>query len=61
MRKQEKLHNDGFYPIKLNDISQEPVDYSVCDDESGRRFAFLPMYLLVMKDGVIPPKYLKKV
>ncbi|MBP5160526.1 MAG: hypothetical protein ILP11_00520 [Alphaproteobacteria bacterium] len=50
---------DGFVKITLADISTDPVDYSVCDDESGRRFAFLPFYLLVMKDGVIPPKYLK--
>ena len=61
LRKQEKLHNDGFYPIKLSDISPDPVDYSVCDDESGRRFAFLPFYLIILKDGIIPPKYIRKV
>ena len=57
--KQENLHNDGFYPIRLADILPDPVDYSVCDDTLGRRFAFLPFYLLVMKDGVIQPQYLR--
>ena len=61
IQKREELHNDGFYPIELGDISQEPVDYSVCDDESGRRFAFLPFYLIILKDGIIPPKYIRKV
>ncbi|MGN0919840.1 MAG: hypothetical protein ACI4OR_03695 [Alphaproteobacteria bacterium] len=61
LQEREKLHNDGFYPIQLSDISQEAVDYSVCDDESGRRFAFLPFYLLVMKKGIIPPKYIRQV
>ena len=60
LAKQESLHNDGFYPVRLEDISSDPLDYSACDDELGRRFAFLPFYLLIMKDGVIPPEYLKK-
>lgn len=47
--------------IKLNDytcISQDPVNWSVCNDEMGRRFAFVPYYLIIVKDGVIPPKYI---
>ena len=50
--------------IKLNsykDISQAPVDWSVCDDKLGRRFAFVPYYLLIIKGGIIFPKYIKKV
>ena len=49
--------------IKLNsykDISQEPVDWSVCNDEMGRRFAFVPYYLIIIKGGIIPPKYITK-
>jgi hypothetical protein len=49
--------------IKLPDyhlISPYPVDWSMCDDELGRRFAFVPYYLLVIKDGVILPRYFIK-
>ena len=49
--------------IKLydyKDISTRPVDWSVCNDELGRRFAYIPYYLIVIKGGVIPPKYIKK-
>lgn len=53
-------HNDGFYPIKMSDIPTTPVDWTRCDDKTGRRFAFVPFYMLIVKDGVIPPKYLKK-
>jgi len=49
--------------IKLHDykdISTRPVDWSICNDELGRRFAFVPYYLIVIKGGVILPKYIKK-
>ena len=49
--------------IKLDDynnISQEAVDWSVCNDKLGRRFAFVPYYLIIVKDGIIPAKYIKK-
>lgn len=54
-------HNDGFYPIALNQIPTDPVDWTVCDDAAGRRFAFVPFYFLIMKKGVISPSYLKKI
>ena len=49
--------------IKLydyKDISVRPIDWSVCNDELGRRFAYVPYYIIVIKGGVIPPKYIKK-
>ena len=49
--------------IKLNgieDIDYSPIDWSVCDDELQRRFAYVRYYLIVLKDGIIPPKYLRK-
>jgi hypothetical protein len=49
--------------IKLPDyhlIGSFPVDWSVCDDKLGRRFAFVPYYLLIIKGGIIPPKYFTK-
>ena len=44
----------------INDIDTSPVDWSVCDEKLGLRFSVVPYYLIVIKNGVIPPKYLKK-
>ncbi len=47
--------------IKLKNISEIsfcPIDWSVCNDKMGRRFAFVPYYLLIIKGGIIPPQYL---
>ena len=44
----------------INDIDTSPVDWSVCDEKLGLRFSVVPYYLLVIKGGVIPPKYIKK-
>jgi hypothetical protein len=49
--------------IKLydyKDISVRPIDWSVCNDELGRRFAYVPYYIIVIKGGFIPPKYITK-
>lgn len=43
----------------IQDIDYSPIDWSVCDDEFGRRFAYVRYYLIVVKGGVIPPEYLK--
>lgn len=45
----------------IDDIDFSPIDWSICNDKEGRRFAFIPYYLFVMKDGVIPAKYIKEV
>ena len=42
----------------INDIDYSPIDWSVCDDELDRRFAYVRYYLIVVKGGVIDPKYL---
>lgn len=49
--------------IKLYDyteISSKPIDWNVCNDELGRRFAYVPYYIIIIKGGVIPPKYITK-
>ncbi len=45
----------------IKDIDYSPIDWSVCDDELRRRFAYVRYYLIVIKGGIIPPKYLKLV
>lgn len=42
------------------EIDFSPIDWSVCNDELGRRFAYVRYYLVVVKDGVIPPRYVSK-
>lgn len=47
--------------IKLDsvyDIDFSPIDWSICDDELGRPFAFVRYYLIIIKGGVIPPRYI---
>lgn len=49
--------------IKLNsieDIDYSPVDWSVCDENLGLRFSVVPYYLIIVKGGIIPPKYITK-
>ncbi len=57
----EENYNGDEILIKLediNDIDLSSIDWSVCNDEKGRRFYFLPYYLIVLKNGIIPPTYL---
>ncbi len=42
----------------LSHIDYTPIDWQICNDKAGRRFAFVRYYLIVVKNGVIPPKYL---
>ena len=49
--------------VKLNsiyDIDTSAVDWSICDEKLGLRFSVVPYYLIVIKGGVIPPKYITK-
>lgn len=45
----------------IEEIDYSPIDWSVCDDETGKRFAFVRYYLIVIKGGIIPSKYIKLV
>ena len=44
----------------INDINTSPVDWTVCDEKLGLRFSVVPYYLIVIKGGIIPPKYITK-
>lgn len=43
----------------IKDIDYSPIDWCGCDDELGRRLAFVRYYLIMVKGGVIKQKYLK--
>ena len=65
-----KINSDTDFPqdvderlVKLNsinDIDTSAVDWSVCDEKLGLRFSVVPYYIIVIKGGVIPPKYITK-
>ena len=47
--------------VKLNsiyDIDTSPVDWTACDEKLGLRFSVVLYYLIVIKGGIIPPRYL---
>lgn len=44
----------------IKQINFSPLNWGVCDDEKGWRFSFVRYYLIVIKGGVIPPKYIRK-
>lgn len=43
----------------IENIDFSPVNWTICDDEAKRRFAYVRYYLIVVKGGIIAPKYLK--
>lgn len=65
-----KINSDKDFPqdvdeclVKLNsinDIDTSAVDWSVCDEKLGLRFSVVPYYIIVIKGGVIPAKYITK-
>ena len=44
----------------VNDIDTSSVDWTVCDEKLGLRFSVVPYYLIVVKGGIIPPRYIRK-
>lgn len=44
----------------INEIDTSPVDWTVCDEKLGLRFSVVPYYLIVVKGGIIPPRYIRK-
>lgn len=45
----------------IDEIDTSPVDWSACDEKRGLRFSVVPYYLIVVKGGIIPPKYITPV
>ena len=42
-------------------MKYSPIDWSVCNDKLGRRFAYIRYYLVIVKDGIIPPRYISQI
>ena len=52
--------NENIRKISSDEIDYLPLPWHLCSKEKGLFFGVIRHYFLVMKDGVIPPKYLKK-
>ena len=58
----ENKNDEALYKIAgLSEIDLTTNDYEILDDEKGWRFAFMRYYLFIIKDGIIPAKYIKKI
>lgn len=42
----------------IDEIDTSPIDWTVCDEKLGLRFSVVPYYLIVIKGGIIPSKYI---
>ncbi|MFI3241928.1 MAG: hypothetical protein R3Y43_05115 [Alphaproteobacteria bacterium] len=45
----------------INRIGSFVVDWHKCDDKKGLRFSVIPYYIIVVKEGIIPVKYINKI
>ncbi|MBQ3696026.1 MAG: hypothetical protein II938_03555 [Alphaproteobacteria bacterium] len=67
MKSREKYLRCGADESLIKLKSVKDIDYKyhqtwdLCDDSKGLRMAPLQFYVLIVKDGIIPPKYLRKV
>lgn len=47
-----------FYQVGIDEIDTTPLAWEKCNVEKGLLYAVIRHYLIVLKNGVIPPKYL---
>ena len=58
----EAQHHDGFEQLSSpEEIDYSPINWKICDDKKGWRFAFTGFHFIIVKDGVIPPRYLRRI
>lgn len=50
--------NEQFVKITKDDIDTSPRPWEICDSSKGLLFGVICHYLIVLKDGFIPPQYL---
>ena len=53
-------YNEKFYQVTTQEIDLAPLTWEKVDAAKDLLFAVVRHYLIVLKDGVIPPQYLKK-
>lgn len=52
--------DEKFYEVSESDMDFSSLAWDKCCKEKGLFFAVIRHYMLVLKDGFIPPKYLKE-
>ena len=55
----EKGCNEFFYEVKANEIDTSPLSWNKVDVTKGLLYAVIRHYLIVLKEGFIPAKYIK--
>ena len=53
-------YNEQFYQVKPNEIDLSPLTWKKVDASRDLLYAVVRHYLIVLKDGYIPPQYLKR-
>lgn len=53
-------YNEIFKKVELSDVDCSPLTWEKCDSSKGLLFGVVRHYMLVLKDGFIPAKYLQK-
>ncbi len=52
--------NEKFYQVTPSEIDFSPLEWQRVDVSKNLLYAVIRHYLIVLKDGYIPPKYIKK-
>lgn len=52
--------NENFRKINSEEIDFSPLPWHLCNKEKGLLFGVIRHYLIVLKNGFIPPEYLKE-
>ena len=53
-------YNEQFYQVKPEEIDLSPLSWEKVDTAKDLLYAVVRHYLIVLKDGYIPPQYLKR-
>ena len=53
-------YNERFYQVTPQEIDFSPLTWEKVDAAKDLLYAVVRHYLIVLKDGVIPPQYLKE-
>ena len=52
---------ENIYKVEdLSHIDFSPLDWHSCDTKYGSPFNMIRHYMIILKDGLIPPKYIKR-
>ena len=54
----EKGCNEIFYQVKADDIDFSALDWHKVDVKQGLLYAVIRHYMIVLKNGCIPPEYI---